>query len=40
VPGRKGMIYEGENWVDNDATAHRGVDKCVEVFENSDPENS
>lgn len=24
VPGRKGMTYEEEDWVDEDATAHRG----------------
>lgn len=24
VPGRKGMVYEEEDWVDEDATAHRG----------------
>ena len=27
VPGRKGMIWEEENWVDEDATAHRGPDE-------------
>ncbi len=26
VPGRKGMSYEEEDWVDEDATAHRGPD--------------
>jgi hypothetical protein len=26
VPGRKGMSYTEENWVDEDATSHRGVD--------------
>jgi hypothetical protein len=26
VPGRKGMSWEEENWVDEDATAHRGWD--------------
>jgi hypothetical protein len=26
VPGRKGMIYTEEDWVDEDATAHRGPD--------------
>jgi len=26
VPGRKGMSYTEENWVDEDATAHRGPD--------------
>ena len=26
VPGRKGMIWEEENWVDEDATFHRGLD--------------
>ena len=24
VPGRHGMTYEEEDWVDQDATAHRG----------------
>ncbi len=27
VPGRKGMSWEEENWVDEDATAHRGEDE-------------
>jgi hypothetical protein len=27
VPGRHGMTYEEEDWVDHDATAHRGVDE-------------
>jgi hypothetical protein len=27
VPGRKGMVWEEEDWVDEDATAHRGEDK-------------
>lgn len=26
VPGRKGMTWEEEDWVDGDATAHRGPD--------------
>jgi hypothetical protein len=26
VPGRKGMSYTEEDWVDEDATAHRGTD--------------
>ncbi len=26
VPGRKGMSYTEEDWVDDDATAHRGLD--------------
>jgi len=26
VPGRKGMTWEEEDWVDEDATAHRGPD--------------
>lgn len=26
VPGRQGMSYEEEDWVDEDATAHRGPD--------------
>jgi hypothetical protein len=26
VPGRKGMSYEEADWVDEDATAHRGED--------------
>ena len=25
-PGRKGMTWEEEDWVDEDATAHRGPD--------------
>jgi len=27
VPGRKGMIWEEEDWVDEDATAHRSMDE-------------
>ena len=27
VPGRKGMSWEEEDWVDDDATAHRGPDE-------------
>jgi hypothetical protein len=27
VPGRKGMTWEEEDWVDEDATAHRGTDE-------------
>ena len=27
VPGRKGMTWEEEDWVDEDATAHRGSDE-------------
>ena len=27
VPGRKGMSWEEEDWVDEDATAHRGMDE-------------
>jgi len=27
VPGRKGMVWEHEDWVDEDATAHRGPDE-------------
>ena len=26
VPGRRGMSYEEEDWIDEDATAHRGLD--------------
>ncbi len=26
VPGRRGMVWEEEDWVDEDATAHRGPD--------------
>jgi len=26
VPGRKGMVWEEEDWVDEEATAHRGPD--------------
>jgi hypothetical protein len=27
IPGRKGMTWEEEDWVDEDATAHRGMDE-------------
>ena len=27
VPGRRGMSWEEEDWVDEDATAHRGEDE-------------
>jgi hypothetical protein len=27
IPGRHGMTYEEEAWVDQDATAHRGSDE-------------
>ena len=27
VPGRRGMSWEEEDWVDEDATAHRGLDE-------------
>ena len=27
VPGRKGMSWEEEDWIDEDATAHRGLDE-------------
>jgi hypothetical protein len=27
VPGRRGMVWEEEDWVDEDATAHRGEDE-------------
>jgi hypothetical protein len=27
VPGRKGMTWEEEDWVDEEATAHRGLDE-------------
>lgn len=27
VPGRKGMVWEEEDWVDADATAHRTIDE-------------
>jgi len=27
VPGRKGMTWEEEDWVDEEATAHRGPDE-------------
>jgi hypothetical protein len=26
VPGRRGMVYEEEDWVDAELTAHRGAD--------------
>jgi hypothetical protein len=26
VPGRKGMSWEEEDWIDQEATAHRGMD--------------
>ena len=27
VPGRKGMSWEEEDWIDEEATAHRGMDE-------------
>jgi len=27
VPGRKGMSWEEEDWIDEEATAHRGPDE-------------
>ncbi len=27
VPGRRGMVWEEEDWIDEDATAHRGPDE-------------
>ena len=27
VPGRHGMTYEEEDWIDQDATAHRSLDE-------------
>jgi hypothetical protein len=27
VPGRRGMVWEEEDWVDEDATSHRGIDE-------------
>jgi hypothetical protein len=27
VPGRKGMTWEEEDWVDEDETSHRGPDE-------------
>jgi hypothetical protein len=27
VPGRGGMVWEGEDWVDEDAVSHRGMDE-------------
>ena len=27
VPGRRGMTWEEEDWVDEDATSHRGPDE-------------
>ena len=27
VPGRKGMTWEEEDWGDDDATSHRGMDE-------------
>jgi len=27
VPGRKGMSWEEEDWVDEEATSHRGFDE-------------
>ncbi len=26
VPGRKGMLWEEDDWVDEDAVSHRGMD--------------
>ena len=27
VPGRKGMIWEEEDWIDEEETAHRSMDE-------------
>jgi len=27
VPGRGGMVWEEEDWVDEDAVSHRGIDE-------------
>ena len=27
VPGRKGMVWEEADWVDEDAVSHRGIDE-------------
>ena len=27
VPGRRGMTYTEENWIDDEATSHRGPDE-------------
>ena len=27
IPGRGGMVWEGEDWVDEDAVSHRGMDE-------------
>jgi hypothetical protein len=27
VPGRKGMVWEEEDWVDEDAVSHRSMDE-------------
>ncbi len=27
VPGRKGMMWEEPDWVDEDAVSHRGMDE-------------
>ena len=29
VPGRKGMNWTGEEWVDEDATSHRSMDESA-----------
>ena len=32
VPGRKGMSWEEEDWVDEEATAHRGPDEQPDLL--------
>ena len=35
VPGRRGMVYEEEDWVDENATSHRHLDDRPEIDEQS-----
>jgi len=28
VPGRKGMVWQGENWVDEEDSSHKAQDDC------------
>jgi len=33
VPGRKGMVWEEEDWVDEQDTAHRSMDEKIEMID-------
>lgn len=33
VPGRRRMSYTEENWVDDDATSHRGSDEQITMVQ-------